>query len=105
MGHWFLSTVTSSFYFSRAPQAKTHSQALLESKAKWAITLRCDTSEASERKKRSLVCAAEGGAHSSDATMYGRALLNEEYRVQGQCWIPHVSNLLLQLGAEVFCMT
>lgn len=78
VGHWLPSTVPSYFYFSRAPQANTRSQDLPESKAKWAITLRCDASEASEGKKRSLVCAAEGGAHSSGATTYGSALLNEE---------------------------
>lgn len=62
-----LATVDQSSYFcfSPVPRVKMHSQDIPESKAKWAITLRCDTSEASwgkknPKKNRSLVCAAEG---------------------------------------------
>lgn len=56
---------SSDFCASPAPRLKMRSQDLPESKAKWAITLRCDTSEASrgkenKKKNRSLVCAAEG---------------------------------------------
>lgn len=40
----------SDFCSSLAPRLKTRSQDLPESKAKWAITLRCDTSEASRGK-------------------------------------------------------
>lgn len=54
-------------FLSQAPQAggkKTRSQDLLESKAKWAITLRWG-------EKRSLICAAEGfgEVHTHQATL------------------------------------
>lgn len=81
---------SSDFCSSPAPRLKTRSQDLPESKAKWAITLRCDTSEASRgkgKKKKQVPGLCSGGAlegpHSSGVNMFGRASANEEQEERG----------------------
>lgn len=81
---------SSYFCFSPAPRVETRSQDLPESKAKWAITLQCDTSEASrgQRGKKQVPSLYSRGAlrgpHSSVTNMFGRASANEEQEERGE---------------------
>lgn len=101
---------SSYFCFSLAPRVKMRSQDLLESKAKWAITHRCDTSEASRGKRgknRSLVCAVEGlcEVHIHQVLICLEELQQTRSRKSEDKTQVDMSNLLLQLGAEGFSMT
>ena len=78
---------SSYFCFCLAPRVKTRSQDLPESKAKWAITLQCDTSEASRGKENHVPGLCGRGAlqspHSSGVNMFGSASAKEDQEEPG----------------------